>query len=59
MFSFWTTNCCNPQAYSPKAHKERKLTFLKWIRDDLETRLSGINAAISTLEEQISRENAS
>jgi hypothetical protein len=56
MFPFWTTNCCDSQAYSPKAHKERRLKFLKWMRDDLETRLSGLNAAISTLEEQINRE---
>jgi hypothetical protein len=56
MFPFWTTTCCNAQSYSPKAHKERRLKFLKWLRDDLETRLSGINAAISTLEDQLSRE---
>jgi hypothetical protein len=55
MFPFWTTNCCN-QTFSAKDHKERRLKFLKWWRDDLETRLSGLNAAISTLEEQITRE---
>ena len=55
MFPFWTT-CCNSQTTSPKAHKERKLKFMKWIRDDLETRLAGINAAISTLEGQLDRE---
>ena len=56
MFPFFTYSCCNSQTASPKAHKERKLKFLKWIRDDLETRLAGINAAISTLEGQIDRE---
>ena len=56
MFPFWTTSCCNSQSYSPKTHKEHRLKFLKWIRDDLETRLAGINAAISTLESQLERE---
>ena len=57
MFPFWTASCHDHHAYSPKVHKERKLKFLKWIRDDLETRLSGVNAAISTLESQIERED--
>ena len=56
MFPFWTYSCGNSHATSPKAHKERKLKFMKWIRDDLETRLAGINAAISTLESQLDRE---
>ena len=56
MFPFWTTSCCNTQKHSPKAYKEHRLKFLQWIRDDLETRLAGINAAISTLESQIDRE---
>lgn len=55
MFPFWTTTCCD-RTYSAKDFKERRLKFLKWLRDDLETRLSGLNAAISTLEEQINRE---
>ncbi|VEP17862.1 conserved hypothetical protein [Hyella patelloides LEGE 07179] len=56
MFPFMTYNGCNSQSHSPKAHKERKLKFLKWMRDDLETRLAGLNAAISTLESQLERE---
>ena len=42
---------------SVKNHKERRLKFLQWIRDDLETRLAGINAAIDTLERQLNRED--
>ena len=59
MFPFWTYSCGNSQNDYPKAHKERKLKFMKWIRDDLETRLAGLNAAISTLESQLDREEAS
>ncbi|MGK7936368.1 MAG: hypothetical protein AB4206_11330 [Xenococcaceae cyanobacterium] len=56
MFPFWTYFCSDCKTASPKDHKERKLKFLKWIRDDLETRLAGINAAITTLESQLERE---
>ncbi|MDJ0575356.1 MAG: hypothetical protein QNJ65_09360 [Xenococcaceae cyanobacterium MO_234.B1] len=42
---------------SVKNYKERRLKFLQWIRDDLETRLAGINAAIDTLERQLNRED--
>ncbi|MDJ0743292.1 MAG: hypothetical protein QNJ32_08010 [Xenococcaceae cyanobacterium MO_167.B27] len=41
---------------SAKSYKERRLKFLQWIRDDLETRLAGINAAIATLERQLNQE---
>lgn len=58
MFPFWTYSCYDHKAASPKAHKERKLKFMKWIRDDLETRLAGLNAAISNLESQLEREEA-
>lgn len=55
MFPFWTNSCYDHKTFSTKASKERKLKFLKWVRDDLETRLSGVDAAISTLERQIER----
>lgn len=55
MFPFWTNSCYDYKTNSPKINKERKLKFLKWVRDDLETRLSGVDAAISTLERQIER----
>lgn len=48
---------CEPQ--SRKTHQENKLKFLKWMRDDLETRLAGLNAAISTIERQLNQEEAS
>ncbi len=56
MFPFWTYSCSDYKTTSPKAHKERKLKFLKWLRDDLETRLAGINGAIATIESQLERE---
>ncbi|MDJ0631878.1 MAG: hypothetical protein QNJ34_01690 [Xenococcaceae cyanobacterium MO_188.B29] len=56
MFPFWTYSCSDYKTNSPKAHKERKLKFLKWLRDDLETRLAGINGAIATIESQLERE---
>ncbi len=58
MFPFFNAFDNNQQKCSPKVHKERKLKFLKWVRDDLETRLAGVNAAISTLENQIERDEA-
>ncbi len=42
---------------SRRAYRERKLKFMKWMRDDLETRLAGINAAIETVERQIDQED--
>ena len=56
MFPFFPFSCGNYYTYSPKAHKEQKLQFLKWMRDELETRLAGVNGAISNLEDQIDRE---
>ncbi|HEY9877838.1 MAG TPA: hypothetical protein V6D29_05245 [Leptolyngbyaceae cyanobacterium] len=39
-----------------RTYQERKLRFMKWMRDDLETRLAGLNAAIATLERQLGNE---
>ena len=36
--------------------RQRKLKFLKSIRDDLEARLSGLNASIETIESQLRQE---
>jgi hypothetical protein len=36
---------------------ERKLKFLKAIRDDIEIRLAGLNAAIGTIEQQLRAED--
>ncbi|MBD2446361.1 hypothetical protein H6G76_04130 [Nostoc sp. FACHB-152] len=57
MFPFWGNFCYGSEPISHKAHLERKLKFLTWMRDDLESRLSGINAAIDTTRQQIEREN--
>lgn len=56
MFPFWGNTCWTGEPMSRKAYQERKLHFLKWMRDDLETRLAGLNAAIDTIERQISQE---
>ena len=56
MFPFWGNTCYGTEPMSRKAYQERKLQFLKWMRDDMETRLAGLNAAIETLERQINRE---
>ncbi len=58
MFPFFNPcwNWDNSSASSRKAYQERKLEFLKWMRDDLETRLAGLNAAIETVERQLNQE---
>nr|WP_235728415.1 hypothetical protein [Fischerella thermalis] len=43
---------------SRKNRLERKLRFLKAMRDDLETKLAGLNGAIANLEQQINQEDA-
>jgi hypothetical protein len=50
---FWGGSSCGPQPYSRKEYKESRLRFLRWVKEDLETRLAGINAAIETLERQL------
>ncbi|ALF54839.1 hypothetical protein ACX27_21600 [Nostoc piscinale CENA21] len=57
MFPFWGYGCYSGEPVSHKAHLERKLKFLTWMRDDLESKLSGINAAIDTIRQQIERED--
>lgn len=44
--------CCNFDADSTSSWKQRRLMFLKAMRDDLETRLAAINAAIDSIERQ-------
>ncbi len=58
MFSFWGNSCYGSEPISRKTRLERKLRFLKWMRDDLETKLAGINAAISNVEQQLNQEDA-
>ncbi|MEH2055760.1 MAG: hypothetical protein V7K97_06220 [Nostoc sp.] len=49
MFPFWGNACCGSEPISHKASLERKLKFLIWMRDDLESKLAGINASIDTI----------
>ena len=54
--SFWHYD----SASSSRAYRERKLEFLKWMRDELEAKLAGVNASIETVERQINqRDNPS
>lgn len=48
---------CGTEPWSEKVHKERKLQFLKFMRDGVETRLAALNAAIATIERQLSQED--
>lgn len=61
MFPFWNWNwdnvCFGGEPISRKTSLERKLKFLKWMRGDLEIRLAGLNAAISSIEQQVSQED--
>ena len=51
-------SCCGSEPPTRKARLERKLKFLKWMKDGLETRLSAVNAAIGTVERQVSEEDS-
>ena len=56
MFFFWGNPYCYSQPISRREMRQRKLKFLKSIRDDLEARLSGLNASIETIESQLRQE---
>ncbi len=56
MFPFWGNLCWGTEPWSDKAYKERKLKYLKMMRDSLEARLAGLSAAIATIESQLSQE---
>jgi len=59
MFPFWNWNngCYEGESVSRKTSLERKLKFLKAMRDDLQIRLAGLNGAIGTIEQQLSQED--
>ncbi|QLE56788.1 hypothetical protein [Nostoc sp. TCL26-01] len=57
MFPFWGNSFCGSEPISRKSYLERKLKFLTWMRDDLESRLAGVNAAVDTIRQQIERED--
>ncbi|WP_172657319.1 hypothetical protein [Myxosarcina sp. GI1] len=54
MFFPWFKDysCYDYESNFPEKRRQRKLKFLKSMRDDLETRLAAINAAIDTIERQ-------
>jgi hypothetical protein len=56
MFPFWGSPCYGGEPISRRSRLEHKRRFLQWMRDDLETKLAGINAALTKLEEQLSQE---
>lgn len=58
MFPFWNWDnaYCGGESVSRKTSLQRKLKFLKAMRGDLEIRLAGLNAAIGSIEQQISTE---
>jgi hypothetical protein len=55
MFPFGQMFCCGMNAEARQNSRKAQLEFLKMVRDHIETRLSAVNAAISTLEQQQSR----
>jgi hypothetical protein len=51
--------CCSPAldgAQAWRQHQSNKLRLLTYMRDAAERRLAALNAAISTLEQQIARD---
>jgi hypothetical protein len=48
--------CAPPSAESRRQYQRYKLEMMKSWRDSLEARLAALNAAISTVEQQISQE---
>lgn len=56
-FSFWPNACYGGEPVSRKTRLQGKLRFLKTMRDDLETRLAGLNAAINNVEQQLSQDD--
>ncbi len=49
--------CCPPSPEARRQHQQFKLDMMKAFRDSLETRLAAMNAAISTVEQQIRQDS--
>ena len=58
MFFPWCKPCFNSDADPVATWRQNRLKFLKAMRDNLETRLAAIDAAIATMEKQNSQEEA-
>ncbi|MEA5449211.1 hypothetical protein VB780_11570 [Leptolyngbya sp. CCNP1308] len=48
--------CAPPSAESRRQYQRHKLEMMKYWRDSLEAHLAALNAAISTVEQQIGQE---
>ncbi|MFB2983319.1 hypothetical protein [Microseira sp. BLCC-F43] len=55
---FWGSSCYDGEPMSRRSRLERKRKFLQWMRDDLETKLAGINAALTKIDEQLNQEDS-
>lgn len=55
MFPHVWISGCSVDAAARQKYREVQLEYLKSVRDGLETRLAGVNAAIATVEQQQSR----
>jgi hypothetical protein len=49
--------CCAPSPEARRQQQQFKLEMMKAFRDSLETRLAALNAAISTVEQQMRQDN--
>lgn len=58
MFPFWDSACYTREPLTRRGRLERKRQFLQLMKDDLETRLAGINAALEKIDEQLNQEAA-
>jgi hypothetical protein len=54
----WFFNCCSNDPNARREFQVRKLEMFKTIRNDLETRLAGLNAVIETLERQMGQDSS-
>ena len=58
MFFPWHKFCFNPESNSAATWRQSRLKFLKSMRNELETRLAAVNAAIETMERQNRQEES-
>ncbi|MEO0455110.1 MAG: hypothetical protein AAF152_00820 [Cyanobacteria bacterium P01_A01_bin.114] len=51
--------CCGSKQTARKTYQEHKLTYLKSVKDSLETQLASVSAAIETIEGQLQQDSVS
>ncbi len=54
MFPFWGSTCYGSEPMSRQSFLQGRLKFLKWMRDDQQTSLAVLNAAIEKVEQLLS-----